>query len=162
MQTDSVRNEDRAATAHYLISRTHTFLCALPITQVCETLRPQSCQPLAGMPPFLLGASIIRGSVVPVIDLARLLGSTISPTIGRLVTVQIGDRFLAFAVEAVVGVRLLSLTTIDETPPLLGQVADEALAAIATLDRQLLYVLKSACIVPESVWQAMAMQPLLQ
>ena len=45
-------------------------LCALPLGAVIETLRPLPLRPLAGAPAGVLGVAVVRGSPVPVIDLA--------------------------------------------------------------------------------------------
>jgi purine-binding chemotaxis protein CheW len=154
MQSGSAGSRDQAINAHYLISRTHSWLCALPIASVRETMRPLPCEPLAQMPPFLLGVSIIRGAAVPVINVASLLGFSDPAQFRRIVTLKVGERAIALAVEEVVGIRAIALGS-EQTPPLLHRVAEDAVSAIATLDQQLLYVLESACLVPESVWQSM-------
>jgi purine-binding chemotaxis protein CheW len=145
--------------SQFLVSRTHNWLCALPIEHVVETMRPQPCEPLANTPPFLLGLSIIRGAAVPVVDVAMLLGAAHPAEAARLVTLRAGDRRVAIAVEAVMGVRSLTRPSIEEAPALLQHTADDAVDAIGALDEQLLYLLRSACLLPESSWQTIAAIP---
>jgi purine-binding chemotaxis protein CheW len=92
---------------------------------------------------------------VPVLDLACLLAGTEShPT--RFVTVNIGARRVALAVDMIVGVRTIPTDALSELPPLLADANTDLIAAIGTLDAQLLVVLRSARLLPESVWSALA------
>lgn len=146
--------ENRPASLRFLIVRSDAFLCALPLEHVAETMRPLPVEPLAGMPSFLLGVSIIRGGAVPVVDAARLLGS--APTApGRFVTVRLGEtRRVALAVDGVIGVRELPESSLDHLPPLIRNANAEAISAVSTLDAELLLVLRGARLVPEPVWHA--------
>lgn len=139
-------NDERA-----LVCRVLTRFCALPLEHVLETMRPLPVNPVAGVPRFVGGVAIIRGAPVPVVDLAWLLaGDTGTPK--RFVTVTAGDRHVALAVEAVIGVRNLPTGSLTDLPPLLRNVKADTVTAVGTLDDELLVVLQSARLVPESVW----------
>src|SRR6185295_1225682 len=84
-----------------LLIQARTRICALPLDHVTETLRPLPIQPVPVAPPFILGLSVIRGEPVPVVDLGRLMGFPEEPRIRRLVSVRVGSRRAALAVEAV-------------------------------------------------------------
>src|SRR3954471_17245919 len=56
-----------------LVFRAGTLLCALPLDEVIETMRPLPTRPLAGTPAFVKGISVLRGVPTPVIDVSRLL-----------------------------------------------------------------------------------------
>jgi purine-binding chemotaxis protein CheW len=122
-------------------------------------MRPLPIEPLAPAPAFVLGVSIIRGAATPVVDIALLLGSLASVPPQRLVTLKIGARRVALAVEGVIGVHALPAAALDEVPALLSGAANETVSAISTLDAQLLLVLQSARLVPESVWATIDSQP---
>ena len=142
VETPAPADADRAA---WLLCRIGGRQCALPLAQVIETMRPQPLTPVrAGAVP-LHGVAMIRGVPVPVLDTARLLGGEVVAP-GRLVTVRAGDRQVAVAVDAVTGIR--SLPAAAGMPPLLQGIASEAVATIAALDAELLYVLATACLVP--------------
>ncbi|HEU4682512.1 MAG TPA: chemotaxis protein CheW, partial [Gemmatimonadales bacterium] len=118
--------------------------------------RPLPIESIAGMPEFIRGVSVIRGAPVPVVDLGALLQtSDRSDTYGRFVTVKIGERRVAVAVDGVVGLRNLDLTQIGELPPLLRASDTHVIDAIGTCDAQLLVVLRSMRIVPDEVWMAL-------
>jgi purine-binding chemotaxis protein CheW len=130
--------------------------CFLPLSEVVETMRPQPVEPLAGVPPFIIGVSIVRGAAVPVVDLGAVVGTTDLRSSSRFVTVRLGDRIAALAVDDVVGVRDLERARMEEMPPLLRGANADVVQAIGTLDAQLLVVLRSSRILPEEVWDALA------
>ena len=148
------RLSDSRDAVPFLVCRSNNCLCALPLMSVAETMRPLACEPLATMPTFLLGVSVIRGGPVPIVDAGKLLGSTTPTRPQRIVTLKVGERLVGLAVETVLGVRAIPVVSLDEVPPLLRQVGDDAVSAIAKLDAELLVVLNSAHIVPDSVWAA--------
>jgi purine-binding chemotaxis protein CheW len=128
--------------------------CALPLACVVETMRPLPVHPLANVPAYVCGASIIRGEPVPVVDLARLLDAS-ETTIGRFVVVRVDDRHVALGVEAVVGVRDLEAARLASLPPLLHAAHPGLVSALGTADGRLLVVLNSAWMLHEEVWEAL-------
>jgi len=139
-----------------LVCRVRNRLCALPLAQVVETMRPLPIEPLAAMIPFVRGLSIIRGAPVVVVDAGALLGSSDQAMPTRFVAVRAGERSVALAVEDVLGVRDLARSEMTELPPLLRDASDELVAAVGTLDAALMVVLRTARLLPESTWQALA------
>lgn len=144
-------------TTPFLLFRSHHRLCALPLAQVRETMRALPLEAIPDMPLFLLGLALIRGMAVPVLDLARLLGAGAGAEAGaRYVTLQLGQRQVALAVDAVLGVRALDAAALDQVPAL-AQLAEAGMvAAIGTLDAELMLVLQAGRLVPDAVWQACA------
>jgi purine-binding chemotaxis protein CheW len=136
--------------AHWLLCRAGTHLCAVPLDHVAETMRELPIQTIAGAPQYVRGLCIVRGSPVPVVDTGLLFGDQASRC-GRLVTIRAGDRTIALAVEAVLGIRSIAAEAFNDLPPLLRDAATETIAAIGTLDAELLFVLRSARIIPENV-----------
>ena len=139
-----------------LLIRARSLLCALPVQHVVETLRPLAVEPLSGAPPFVRGIAVIRGEAVPVVDLGSLLGIREESNPTRFVTLRLGRRSVALAVEAVLGVRVLEAGVARAVPPLLRDVEDEGLAAVGILDEQLLLVLRAARLVPDALWDTLA------
>ena len=140
-----------------LVVRDQRHVCALPLEYVIETMRPLPVEPIAGMPPFLLGVSIIRGLLTPVIDLGAMLGT---PGLGaeRFVTVRACDRQVALSVGAVLGVREIDEATIQELPPLLQGSSQDVIEMMGTLDGEMLTVLRASWELPDEVWEAIAAQ----
>lgn len=118
-------------------------------------MRPLPIQPLADMPSFVRGVSIIRGEPVPVVDLVRLLGQVDSP-ISRFVVVRVKQRKAALAVSEVIGIRDLEAMSLTAVPPLLQEARSQHVAALGAADEQLLVVLQTAKILPDEVWEALA------
>lgn len=137
-----------------LICRVDTHLCALPLANVVETMRPLPVETVTPAPAYVAGISVIRGEPVPVIDVAALLGSNQArPT--RLVTLRVGDRTVALAVDTVVSVRRIPGDALHALPPLLDATAGEAISAIGVVDAELLMVMRSARLVPEETWMVL-------
>lgn len=135
-----------------LLCRARARLCALPLAHIVETMRPLPLEPLRGTAPFVRGVSIVRGVPIPVVDLGALLGldDAASPT--RLLTVRIGTRHVALAVEAVVGIREVEAETLKALPPLLGETSADAVAMLGALEGELLLILRAGRLVPDSTW----------
>lgn len=138
-----------------LLCRSNTRLCALPLAHVLETMRALPADPLPDLPPFLLGVSMIRGAAVPVVALARLLGAAGPGAPGRYVTLRLGQRQVALAVDAVLGVRSMAGAELAAIAPLLHDADAGMVEAIATVDSELMLVLAAARLVPDEVWQAL-------
>ena len=138
----------------FLLFRIRQHLCGLPLHHVVEVMRPQPVEPVAGAPVGVLGAAVIRGMALPVLDLGRLMGGADEPPT-RFVTIKAGAHSVALAVSSVVGLRPLPVGMVMDIPPLLREANENAVAAIGALDADLLTVLNAAHLVPESVWQAL-------
>ena len=143
----------------WLISRTASFLCALQLGQVVETMRPLPVRRLAHAPAFVRGVSVIRGEPLPVLDLGMLLGDA-KVSVGRFVTIKFGEegRRAALAVGEVLGIRPIIAAQATAMPPVLRDTDADLVTAIGTLDADLLLFLKTARLVPEEVWRELAQE----
>jgi len=140
-------------TSAFLICRSGTWLCALPLESVAETMRPQPIKVIADLPASVLGVAVIRAAMVPVVDISKLMGATAGTQPGRFVSLRLGTaRQVALAVGEVIGVQDLDIESLKRIPPLLRDTAPDVIAAIALLDAELLWVLQTARLVPESLW----------
>ncbi len=142
------------STDYFLICRSDTLLCAIPLTQVVETMRPLPVKQVADMPAFVLGISIIRGEGVPVLDTALLVSPRSGTQLARYVTIKIKARTACLAVDEVIGIRTVSPMLRADVPPLLHPSNSEILAEIGTLDAELLVVLQSARLISDELWCA--------
>jgi purine-binding chemotaxis protein CheW len=144
-----------SSTGIAVICRVGSRFCAFPVEHAEETMRPLPLEQLAGVPRFVLGVSIIRGSATPVVDARRLLGADETASPARLLTLKVGTRRVALAVDAVVAVKDIAAHAVHDLPPLLREVGADAVSAIGTLDSDLLLLLQAARVVPDSVWGAL-------
>jgi purine-binding chemotaxis protein CheW len=134
-----------------LLCRVGDLLCALPLEHVEEAMRPMAVEPIAGVPAFVRGLALVRGSPIAVIDAGSLLrGVACDPT--RFVTVKSGSRRIALAVDAVVGVVEIPPSSLDALPLLFQDANLDAILAVGTLDAELLVVLQSTRLVSDDLW----------
>jgi purine-binding chemotaxis protein CheW len=139
-----------------VVVRARARHCAFIATGVAEVMRPLPIEVLANMPGFVLGLAIIRGAPTPVVDAGALLGEHGEGQPTRFVVMRVQERRVALAVEAVLGVKRLAGETLQALPPLLRHAADDVVAAIGTLDAQLLTVLGGGYLLPPAVWEQLA------
>lgn len=148
-----------AATQSALIVGVEARVCAMPLANVIETMRPLPIEAISGAPSFVRGVAIIRGIPTPVVDLGAILGVPNRATAERFVTVRSGENQVALIVDAVLGIRNLGeLTTVRQLPALLQGASRDVVETIGTLDEKFLAVLQSGWKLPDEVWEAMATQ----
>jgi purine-binding chemotaxis protein CheW len=141
-----------------VLVRSGNLSCALPLASVIETLRSPPVTAINGAPPWVQGMAVIRGATVVVIDLGVLLGSGSAEAKRgrRLVTLRVGARVIALAVESIVGVREFERSLLAEVPPLLAEAHPEVLTAIGLLDGELMLVLDGSRIITEEELERLA------
>ncbi len=80
---------------------------ALPIEEVTEVSELPVRTPVPEAPSTVLGVASLRGQVIPVADLAAILGVGRSERPGRMVVAQVGGHRAGLAVDAVTDVGVL-------------------------------------------------------
>ena len=143
---------DEAVTA--LVFRAGTLLCALPLDEVIETMRPLDTRPLTGTPGYVRGISVLRGVPTPVIDVARLLAGT-AGDVERYVAVRTERGPVALATGRVLGIRATDAGPARTHPALLGG-THRLVAGVGMLGSEPLLLLQSMRAVPDDVWDAAA------
>ena len=116
-----------------LVFRAGPLLCALPLTEVIETMRPMETLPLAGSPTFVLGIGVLRGVPTPVIDVSRLLGGGPCGDPQRFVTVRTERGAVAMATGAVLGIRTIDTAQTGGHPALFGGASSSLVAGVGTV-----------------------------
>lgn len=74
---------------------------AMPVLHVLEVTGLGDVAAVPGSRPEMLGVRNVRGRILPVVDLAVLLGIPRRAPPGRLIIAEAGERQACFAVEAV-------------------------------------------------------------
>jgi purine-binding chemotaxis protein CheW len=142
----AMSDEHKGSAADWLFCRARSHQFALPLPHVIETMRMLPIESLAGAPPMVRGVCVIRGAPTLVVDSALMFNDP--PTLcERLVTVRTGKRTIAFATEAVLGVRTIQGHELAQLPPLLGNV--QTIVAMRALDGELVFFLQVARVVPD-------------
>jgi purine-binding chemotaxis protein CheW len=141
-----------------LTVRVGARICAVPLSDVVEIMRPLPVEAWTGPTDVVQGVSIIRGAPVPVVDLGRLLGGSDARSSTRFVAIRVGKRRVALAVDTVLGIRDFAAVLRGQMPPLLFDARTELVEAVGALDTELFMILKACCIVPAKVWEALPRQ----
>jgi purine-binding chemotaxis protein CheW len=141
-----------------LTIRVGARICAVPLSDVVEIMRPLPVEAWTGPTDVVQGLSVIRGAPVPVVDLAKLLGAAGNCVSTRFVTIRVGERRVALAVDTVLGIREFAPALRTQMPPLLLDARTELVEAVGALDTELFMVLKACSIVPAKVWEALPLQ----
>ena len=143
---------ERKQPAGVLLVRVPSALCALPLSEVIENMRPLPVSPLSELPDFVLGVAVIRGTPTPVIELEALFQANAHAPARRFVTVRSGGRTVALAVDEVVGVSAVDRFELANLSPLLQNTRTDAISAMGRLDAELVAMLEVAKVVPGSIW----------
>jgi len=99
---------------------------ALPVDRVTEVGELGELTPVPGSAPEVLGIRNLRGQVLPVVDLATLLGLEKGDGNERIVVAESADRRAGLAVESVEGV--------DDLPDPSQEADSEYLAGVVLVD----------------------------
>jgi len=119
---------------------------------VSEIMRALPLRALSGLPPYVRGASLIRGQATPVVDLAVLLGGQPLAQPARYVVLR-GGSPLALAVDAVLGVRELPRAALGGLPRLLADCGSQHVHSLGSLDGELVPVLASTIVLSDEAWE---------
>src|SRR5215212_10563673 len=93
---------------------------ALPVAQVLEVAELGSLARVPGAPPSVLGVRNLRGQVLPVIDLAGVLGTAHARRAQRLVITEEAGRRAGLAIDEVTDVAELTGPLQDAHSPFLS------------------------------------------
>ncbi len=150
MAADS--DDDTAHSRAWVLLRCRGHGCAVPVEHAIETMRALPRTTVSGVPPWLLGISIVRGSPCPVVDLGCLLDGGRPTAPPRYLVVRAGAQRIALAVDAVTGVRHLDDSRLARLPALLQPAREHGLDGVTVVDGELLEVLESSRILPPDLF----------
>jgi purine-binding chemotaxis protein CheW len=156
-QPGQTASADQEAGALSLVFRAGSLLCALRLDDVIETMRPLVVRPLAGTPAYVRGVTIVRGVPMPVIDVARLVGSE-QAEVSRFLAVRTERGAIALATGPVLGIRANEPESLGPHSALFVR-SSPLVAGVSTIDAEPLLLLQSMRVVPDEVWAAAAGMP---
>jgi purine-binding chemotaxis protein CheW len=107
---------------------------ALEAALVHEIVRLPVITPLPGAPPYLLGVCAHRGEVLPVVDLARLMGrgEARAGTRSRMAVVRVDGMVVALLSDGVEGLTRIKASLLEPAPVGATQRGAEYLAGVST------------------------------
>jgi purine-binding chemotaxis protein CheW len=113
---------------------------AVQLSQVRTVVMPRPLSRIPRAPPPVLGIMNLRGRVVSVVDLARLLGQAASAPHGKILLIDRGRTELGLAVGEVTGIAPLEakLGAPEGAPSFVTAVAQDAEGTVTLLDAQAL------------------------
>jgi purine-binding chemotaxis protein CheW len=124
---------------HYVRLRIGEEAYAVPVGYVRGVATLGDVTPVPGGPPELLGVRNLRGQILPVVDLGRLLGTPRSAPAGRLLVTEQGARRAGLAIDEVSDVGELPEPAEEAGSPLLtgALLADGTLIGVIDVPRVL-------------------------
>jgi purine-binding chemotaxis protein CheW len=105
---------------------------ALDVAHMREVVRWQTITPLPVAPRLIEGVIDLRGAVVPVVDLARVLGGgavSAGPT-ARIAIVEADGLVMGLAVDAALEVMSVDAIALEDPPALATQAGYDAVRAV--------------------------------
>lgn len=108
---------------------------ALDVSLVREIVRPPHMEPMPHAPPTLVGMANLRGIVVPVFDIARLLGwqPEARDGLARVIVIEHDDDLLGLLVDAVQEILRFDGAKV-EPPPSVGAMTQHVVALLRRPD----------------------------
>lgn len=96
---------------------------AFKVSELEEIIRPQQFTPIPRTPEYLLGVTSLRGKIIPVIDLKKMLFLTGKDDIKKQkIIILKGDRGpIGVRVDRIAGVMRLPAQALTESPPHLNE-----------------------------------------
>ena len=118
-------------------------LYGVEISRGHEIIRLQAVTRVPRAPAFVEGIINLRGKVIPVVDLRRRFGLSLSEhtRASRIVVVEIGDQVVGIIVDGVSEVLRVNTSTVEPPSPVVAGIESEYLEGIAKLPDRLVILL---------------------
>jgi purine-binding chemotaxis protein CheW len=141
------------AKVHELIAlRIGTQEFCVDVMSVRE-IRGWTCAtPLPQAPPFVCGIINLRGTVLPIVDLAARLGFPPAEPSARhaIVVAQIGDQTVGLLVEGVSDIFTVTHDEIQPTPDVASGMAKRFVRGVIALEGRLISLIAIGSVLPET------------
>lgn len=132
-----------------------TFRCggqgyAVDIMSVREIRSWSQPTPLPHAPPYMRGMVNLRGSVLPVMDLARRMGQATTKDDPRnvIIVIQQGNRVHGLLVDAVSDIVHPNLDQLQDVPRIANEEESSMAERLFVVDEEMIQVLSTARILP--------------
>jgi len=116
---------------------------AVDIGSVQEINRAVEVTRIPNSPPHVQGVMNLRGKIIPVVDLRRLLGfqARTADTQSRIIVIDIGGVVAGFLVDSVSEVVQLPESSVEAPPTLAGGLEPHYVQGVGKIDDRLLILL---------------------
>ena len=140
---DSIATENTTAEIQLVVFDLATEAYGIDISTAREIIRMQEITQVPGTPDFVEGVINLRGKVIPVLDLRKRLGLTVSEQSEdtRIVVVAVDGQDIGVIVDAVTEVLRISNASVEPLPAITTSADVEYLRGIAKLDSRLIILL---------------------
>jgi purine-binding chemotaxis protein CheW len=119
---------------------------AFRIGEIHEIIRPQKVTMIPKTGPHLLGITSLRGKIIPVIDLKRLLslnGNTVQQAKQKILILKGPKGPIGALIDRVVGVIRPLASKIVETPPHLPEAQTRFIEGVAIVDGRFISIIRT-------------------
>jgi chemotaxis signal transduction protein/chemotaxis regulatin CheY-phosphate phosphatase CheZ len=132
----------------YIGFRLHTGEYAIPITRVREIVNLPTVTSLPQSPEYLRGVTNLRGNVIPLVNLRKLINIPENGTGGTKVIVIVSGRLtFGIIVDGITGVLSIDESAI-ESPEGLSHARSQEITGVAKLDGRLIVLLDTSKLIP--------------
>jgi purine-binding chemotaxis protein CheW len=116
---------------------------AVDIGSVQEINRPVEVTRIPNSPPHVSGVMNLRGRIIPVVDLRRMLGFEVKSADkqSRIIVIEIGGVVAGFLVDSVSEVVQLPESAVEAPPTFAGAVEPRYVNGVGKIDERLLILL---------------------
>jgi chemotaxis signal transduction protein/chemotaxis regulatin CheY-phosphate phosphatase CheZ len=137
-----------AIVQQYIGFKLHTGEFGIPITKVREIINLPEITRMPQSPPYLNGITNLRGSVIPVVDLKKLINISATQAGGtKVIVIASGRITFGLLVDGITGVISIDEGAI-ETPENLPQGHVDQVEGVAKLDGKLIVLLDIKKLIP--------------
>jgi purine-binding chemotaxis protein CheW len=126
------------------------------ITEVREIRGWTPATPLPRTPDYVRGVINLRGTVLPVVDMAARMGLPVSEPTERsvIVVVWIRGQLVGLLVDAVCDILVVTEEELQATPELVGAEAHEFVSRLLSADERMVALIRPEALLPPQELQA--------
>ena len=129
---------------------------SIDIMQVREIRGWTPATPIPHSPEYVMGVINLRGTVLPIVDLAARFGH--APTVATprhaIIVTQIGGRTVGLLVDAVSDILTINERDIQPTPDVASSVARSFVKGVMALDGRMISLISTENLMPEFTREA--------
>jgi purine-binding chemotaxis protein CheW len=144
LKTESESNENETESMQLVVFQLGDEEFGVDIMQVQEIIRMHHGTRIPQAPDYVKGVINIRGNIIVVIDLSRILGLTTKEEDddNRIIVVEIGGNILGMTVDSVSEVLSIPESNIEPTPDMItSKINSDFIKGVGKLDDRLLILL---------------------